>query len=253
MRTALAFTLCGLLFPGSLTPAPQGDPASADVSAGKRIFERHCALCHGMDGKGGRGPGLNRAQLLHAPDDTALKSLVAEGIAPEMPGAWFLSEEEVTKVAAYVRSLGKVRSDPLPGDPARGARVYASSGCARCHIFAGEGFGYGPELTGISERRSASHIREAILKPSARLPEGFLLVRATTGSRQTLEGIRVNEDTFSIQMKDATGRFYSLRKRDLKELEKLRGKSPMPSYEGILDSATLDDLVAYLASQQGKP
>ena len=196
---------------------------------------------------------MNRVHLTHAPDEAVLKSVIADGIPPEMPPAWFLSEEEVSKVAAYVRSLGKIPSDPLPGNPARGAGVYAKSGCARCHILAGEGFGFGPELTGIGERRSVSHIREAILKPTASLPEGFLLVRVTTSDGQSHEGIRVNEDTFSIQFKDASGRFYSLRKEELKELEKLRGQSPMPSYAGILDGAGLDDLVAYLASQLGKP
>jgi cytochrome c553 len=56
-----------------------------------------------------------------------------------------------------------------------------------------------------------------------------------------------------MQLKDAQGHFYSLRKSDLRELKKLRGETLMPSYESLLSAAELDDLVAYLASQRGQP
>jgi cytochrome c oxidase cbb3-type subunit III len=116
----------------------------------------------------------------------------------------------------------------------------------------GEGQGYGPELTGVGERRSAAYLAQAIRQPSAVLPEDFLLVRATTFSGQTVEGIRANEDSFTIQIKDAGGIYHSLRKDELKDLEKLRKDSPMPPFEKILSETDLSDLVAYLASQQGK-
>ena len=166
-----------------------------------------------------------------------------------MPAAWFLTEDDIANVAAYVRSLSKIASEPLPGDPGRGALMFAKGGCANCHIFAGSGVGYGPDLTKIGLQRSPSHIKAAIRKPSANLPEGFLLVEATTASGETIEGIRVNEDTFSIQIKDATGHFHSLRKLDLKALNKLRGQTPMPAYEKTFSDSELDDLVAYLAAR----
>jgi len=256
-KALVAVVLCGLVIrPAALGQAnpvtSQTSEKPADLPAGKRSFERHCALCHGMDGKGGRGPGLNRARLVHAPDDAALKSVISDGIPPEMPEGWFFSEEDVANVAAYVRSLGKMPPDPLPGDPTRGAAAYAKSGCASCHIIGGAGSGFGPDLSEVGDRRNAAYIRRAILKPGAALPDGFLYVRAVTAQGETIEGIRANEDTFSIQIKDASGHFHSLRKQELKDLQKLRGQSPMPSYEGVLDAATLDDLVAYLASQRAK-
>lgn len=253
----LASALCGFvsqpLVSRQAAPATQqASIAPVDPAAGKRNFERHCALCHGIDGKGGRGPNLNRARLAHAPDDAALKAAISDGIPPEMPGAWFLSEEDVANVAAYVRSMGRVPADSLPGDPARGAAVYARSGCAGCHIVDGAGSGFGPDLSEVGDRRSAAYIRRAITKPSASLPEGFLYVKATTARGEAIEGIRANEDTFSIQIKDASGRFHSLRKQELKDLQKLRGQSPMPAYEGVLEAGALDDLVAYLAALRAK-
>ena len=231
----------------------QNETPPANVDAGKKIFERHCALCHGIDGKGGRGPALNRARLTHAPDDAALKSVIADGIAPNMPEAWFLNEEEIANVAAFVRSLSQVPADPIPGDAARGASVYAKSGCSACHILGETGRAYGPELTAIGERRSASFLKQAIQKPASSLPEDFLFVKATTRSAETVEGVRVNEDSFTIQIKDASGRYHSLRKDALKDLQKRRGESPMPAFENVLSDTDLQDLVAYLAAQRGKP
>jgi cytochrome c oxidase cbb3-type subunit 3 len=170
-----------------------------------------------------------------------------------MPGAWYMSEKDVVNVVAYVRSLGRVSADPVPGDAARGARVYSKRGCASCHIVAGEGAGFGPALTEVGARRSAEYLRECLVKPSANLPEGFLWVEATAVSGDIVRGIRVNEDTFTIQIKDSSGVFHSFRKQELKELHKLRGETPMPSYEQILSASELQDLVAYLASLRGKP
>jgi cytochrome c oxidase cbb3-type subunit III len=242
--------------------------AAPSPGAGKILFEHHCAVCHGIDGRGGRGPSLNRVRLLRAPDDASLKKLILEGIPPEMPYGFLLSEEDVANLAAYVRSLSKIQSEPLPGDPVSGARVYGKSGCATCHILAGQGFAYGPELTDVGARRSASHLQETILNPAATLPKpgaigawtiegrpifGFLLVEAVTASGDKIQGIRLNEDTFSIQIEDAAGRFHSLRKQDLKEFRKLRGETPMPSFKRVLTASELQDLVAYLAAQRGEP
>lgn len=277
MRAAILFGVALTTIPCSLFLCARGSPATSglwqndkkgklanehpakgetpDAAAGKRLFELHCAVCHGIEGKGGgRGPNLNRVHLERAPDDVALKSLIESGIPPEMPGAWYMSEKDVKNVIAYVRSLGGVPAEPLSGDAARGAGVYAKGGCANCHIVAGEGTGFGPELTEVGARRSAEYLRECLLKPSANLPEGFLWVEATALSGEIVRGIRVNEDTFSIQIKDSSTRgFHSLRKQELKELRKLRGETPMPSYEQIFSAAELQDLVSYLASLRGKP
>jgi cytochrome c oxidase cbb3-type subunit 3 len=226
--------------------------AAPDPSVGKKIFESQCALCHGQTGTGGRGPSLNRPKLTKAPDDEALWKIISTGIEPEMPGAWQLHPREVASVGLYVRSLGAIPPESLPGDSSRGERVYQSKGCAGCHVVAGKGEGYGPELSEIGARRNGAHLRQAIVRPASLLPEGFLYVAAVTQTGATVRGIRVNEDSFNIQIKDARGKFHSFAKSDLKELKRLVGETPMPSFEGSLTAAELDDLVAYLASLKGK-
>ena len=226
--------------------------AQPDLSAGKKIFESQCALCHGQTGTGGRGPSLNRPKLAHAPTDETLSQVISTGIQPEMPGAWQLNPHEVQSVAAYVRSLGALPPESLPGDPSRGERLYSTKGCAACHIVDGKGEGFGPELTLIGTRRNGAHLKQAILRPATAIPEGFLYVSIVTQSGATFKGIRVNEDSFDIQIKDARGQFHSFAKADLRELKQLHGETPMPSFEKSLTSSELDDLVAYLASLRGK-
>jgi cytochrome c oxidase cbb3-type subunit 3 len=219
---------------------------------GRLIFESQCALCHGQTGGGGRGPALNRPKLDRAPDDQALRTLITDGRG-DMPGAWQLHPDEVASVAAYVRTLGALPPETLPGDAARGARVYASKGCAGCHMVNGQGEGFGPELSAVGARRNAAFLRQTILKPATTLPNAFLYVSAVPASGPPVRGIRVNEDSFTIQIRDAGGRYFSFRKSQLKTLDRLSGQTPMPSYQGQFGAADLDDLVAYLAALKGKP
>jgi cytochrome c oxidase cbb3-type subunit III len=220
---------------------------------GRELFDQHCALCHGIGGTGGRGPSLARPNLLHAPDDAALKKVISEGIQPEMPGVWLLDDDAVANLAAYVRSLGKVAVMPLPGDVAKGALVYAASGCAACHMLAGKGSSYGPDLTEIGARRSAAHLEESLLKPSAAMPEGFLLVRFRTADGHLIEGVRLNETNFTIHIKDSSGQIHSFLRSELASIEKLPGQTPMPAYDQSLARADIQNLVAWLASQRGSP
>ena len=247
MRWILCSLLLPLAFAQNSEPLPTGDPA-----LGQRLFESQCAVCHGQTGTGGRGPNLHRAKLDHAADDKALRELIADGIPPEMPGAWQLNPREVASVAAYVTSLGSIPVEPVPGDRQHGRAVYRAKGCATCHMILGDGSGFGPELTNIGARRSAAHLRESIVAPEASVPDGFMLVEIVTSSGATVRGVRLNEDTFSIQIKDPKNAFHSYRKSELKAIRKLRGKSPMPSYQGAIVGDDLTDLIAYLASLRGK-
>ncbi len=240
MRLPIALLLC---FAAAAQP---------DSATGKKIFESQCALCHGQSGGGGRGPSLARPKLNKAPDEAALKRVISNGIEPEMPGAWQLTPREVAGVAAYVQSLGAVPPETLPGDPARGGRVFDANGCAGCHMIGGKGAGFGPELSDIGARRNAAYLRQTILQPSATVPDGFVYLTVIPATGQAVRGIRVNEDSFTVQVKDAGGRFHSFRKPELKELRRLPKETPMPSYQGKIQPAELDDLVAYLAALRGK-
>lgn len=228
--------------------------SSDDLARGKKLFEGHCALCHGITGTGGKGPALAQPSLRRAPDNARLFEVIRDGIRnTEMPGAWQLTDREVWQVAGHVRSLGRTAQISLPGDPARGRALYDKSGCASCHIIHGAGSSLGPELSEIGARRNPDYLRESLLKPGSAVPEGFLIVRITTRDGKTIRGMRANEDTFTIQLRDTANRFHSFRKSDVTSIQKEFNESPMPSYESKFSAAELDDLVAYLAGLRGEP
>ena len=262
---ALLWAWAGSLAAQTPTPSPSSSPSPQDLAAWKRLFEAQCGRCHGLDGSGGLGPSLKRPRLRRAPDDKTLVTLILDGIpGTAMGGAGALVEPEAIKLAAYVRSLGRSPEEALAGDPTRGRTAYERNGCAQCHIVKGEGGSRGPELSEIGAQRGARYLREALTDPAAALPErllpyepgrafAWLSVRAVTREGRELEGVRVNEDTFTIQIRDAEGVLHSLRKAELGRLDKRIGTSVMPSFKDALAPAELEDLVAYLASLRGEP
>jgi len=233
---------------------------------GERLYQSDCAGCHGPRGEGGVGPPLAVPRLGRARDAAALVKLIEHGIeGTEMPAAR-RSGAEVAAVAAWVKKLSQRPAEKIPGDARRGTQVYlGKGGCAACHAIAGRGGAMGPDLTDIGLRRGASHLRAALLQPEAAVPrsfspyrndvslsQNFLQVRVVTAAGVELVGVRVNEDTFSIQLRDATNRVHSFWKSELRQLHKDWGRSPMPSYAAALSAAELDDLVAFLAAQRGE-
>jgi putative heme-binding domain-containing protein len=226
-----------------------------DLAHGKRLYVAHCALCHGIDGVGERGPALNKPKLRRAENGFALLSLIQSGIpGTEMPGFWQMNNRELGQLVAYVRSLGRVEVEKLYGDITRGKSIYDSKGgCANCHIVSGQGSSQAPDLTDIGARRSAAYLREALVNPQASTPEGFLIVSATLPDGKRVRGVRVNEDSFTIQLRDTSNQFRSFRKSDLKALNREFGATTMPSYQQTLTATEIEDLVAYLASLRGEP
>jgi cytochrome c oxidase cbb3-type subunit 3 len=255
MKAALGFALLAVVcrLPGQDAPAdPLASLTPADAANGKRLFEAQCAPCHGIDGRGGKGANLAIPRLRHAVDNQELIAVIREGIeGTGMLRAWQLDDRELLQVAAYVRSLARVAATSTPGDPVRGRAVFEARGCSGCHIVNGAGSGLGPELTEVGARRGPQYLRKKLLNPAEETADGFLMVRAVIAGGTEVRGIRVNEDSFTIQIKDAASRFHSFRKSDLARLEKEAGKTLMPSFGATLPAAELDDLVSYLAGLRG--
>ncbi|HUQ95308.1 MAG TPA: c-type cytochrome [Bryobacteraceae bacterium] len=238
-----------LMFAGGLSAQ-----IGVDLVGGRKLFEGHCAVCHGQTGTGGRGPSLAEAKLKHGSTADDLVNVIRNGInGTEMPGAWQMTERELKQVAAFVQSLGHVPRAVLPGRVDEGRQIFAGKGgCGSCHIVRGEGTGMGPELSEIGARRSPEYLREALLNPGAAAPDGYLPVEITTSAGQQVKGQRVNEDSFTIQVQDGSGKYHSFRKSALNKLNRQTGQSTMPDYQGKFTAAEINDLIAYLASLRGE-
>ena len=253
MRLVLLFLPCLLASAQAPTEVPPRPATTPDeLKSGEHLYQIHCAYCHGPEGEGGRGAKLAKTRLRHAPDAPALFRVISSGIpGTEMPRN-NLSAHQTWQVVAYVQSLGRVVPQKVSGDAKRGQNLYQTKGnCASCHTISGNGGAVGPDLTEIGARKGVDYLRNALIDPSADVPDGFLEVRLLTKEGSRITGIRLNEDIFSIQLRDLSGNLHSFWKEELRELNKDPGKSPMPSYRRIFTPSELNDILAYLESLQG--
>jgi len=109
IKHSLAITSIVLVF-GS----PVSRVMAADAEAGKALYTKNCAGCHGADGKGNpamakalgeKGLNLTTKEATQKSDEELLK-VIAEG-AGKMPAQKSLSKDEQKQALAYVRSLAK--------------------------------------------------------------------------------------------------------------------------------------------------
>jgi cytochrome c oxidase cbb3-type subunit 3 len=248
------------LYCGSLTTA-----APMDQASGQRLFAVRCSLCHGKKGEGGRGPGLAVPKFVRASTDKSLIEIIRDGIPGTEMQESGLDVAQIKQIIAYIRQVGRRSAGPVPGNRRIGEQLYwGKGGCKQCHVLKGQGTAIGPDLTDIGAHRGVSYLRTSLTDPEADVPKGvvryrteiniptnFLQVHVRSRDGQNIFGVRVNEDTFSIQVRDLSGHTYSFFKAELAELDKQWGKSPMPSYRGIFSKEELDDMTAFLASLRG--
>jgi cytochrome c oxidase cbb3-type subunit 3 len=226
--------------------------SDAGISQGRALFRSNCAFCHGLTAEGGRGPNLVSAPLHHGEEDSDLKRVIHGGVpGTTMPAFSEMGDEEIGNLVVYLRSLSKgvVKRKAVPGDPHQGQAVYVKNGCPSCHRIGDEGSVYGPDLSRIGASRPVEYLRESIVHPSADIQPDYEGVTVVTKAGKRVTGVRINEDTFSIQVRTVAQKFANFSKDDLREViyEK---KSLMPPYER-LSSNDLENLLAYLASLKG--
>jgi cytochrome c oxidase cbb3-type subunit III len=241
-----------------------GDPKAA--KAGESQFRSNCAFCHGLGAQGGgKGPDLTRAQKAHGKTDADLFRTINDGIpGTAMPQNGTtgqgvgMTAEEIWQVITYIRSVEKKSSGSPAGDAAHGEKLFrGSAGCSTCHIVQGKGGRLGPELTNVATARSTDALIESIRFPSRHLaiglientkefPQEYETVTVVTKDGQTLTGVALNEDNFSVQMMDTQQQIHLFDKETLKAFSKSR-ESLMPAYnEKTLPQADLQDIVTYL-------
>jgi putative heme-binding domain-containing protein len=247
LKSLVAFTICLAGIVLDLTGQEKR------IQKGKELFVVHCSRCHGIQGGGGEGPSLNRSYLPRAVDDASFMNIIGNGIpGTSMPGNWMLGKKEMEQVIAYVRSLSSVDKDPFTGDVKKGLAVFEAAGCLTCHSVHGKGVSLGPDLKGVGLRRSSAYISEVLVNPGKSKiadMDGFALyqvVELVTAEGKSIKGLRMNEDTYSIQLKDLENKIYSFRKEQLKSIKRDTEGGLMPSYAQKLTDEEKRDLTAFL-------
>jgi len=267
MTTILASALLGVALQAPAaaqpaTPNPQSirnpqseirsDYAPADIAYGARLYDAQCTTCHGANGDGIAGVDFKGGRFKSAVTDQDLQRIITTGVQGTAMQAFRLDPSEMAGIVAFLRNMnGFDRGSVKPGDLARGRSVFQGKGeCARCHRVDGQGSRVAPDLSDVGSNRSAGALMRSLTEPSSQMMPINRPIRAVTKDGTVINGRRLNEDTYSVQLFDERERLVSLTKSDLREYTILT-VSPMPSYK-TLTEAELADLVAYLLSLKGR-
>jgi putative heme-binding domain-containing protein len=235
--------------PGSAHP---GEYAPADIAYGSRLYDAQCTTCHSANGDGVGGVDLRSGKFRKAVTDQDLGRVITNGIPGTGMQAVKFDTAELTGVIAYLRNMNSFdRGSVKPGDAARGRTTFeGKGGCLRCHRVGAQGALAAPDLSDIGAIRSAASLQRSLVDPTSQMMPINRPVRAVTRDGTVINGRRLNEDTYTVQLLDDRERLVALTKADLREYTILT-TSPMPAQKN-LSPDELADLVAYLLSLKGR-
>jgi cytochrome c oxidase cbb3-type subunit 3 len=226
--------------------------ADTDIAYGAQIYASQCVACHGTQGDAIGGVNLRSGQFRNAVIDRDLERFIRTGSPAGMP-PFTLDSAEMAGVIAYLRNMNAVDAAAVAiGDVARGRAVYdGKGGCASCHRVGRTGSHVAPNLSDIGALRSPSSLERSLVEPSSQMMPINRPVRVVTKDGTVIDGRRLNEDTYVLQLIDDRERLHSLVKADLREYT-IAAASPMPSFKEALSEGEIADLVAYLLSLKGQ-
>lgn len=236
-------------------PTLQGHPedySRADIEHGARIYAEQCDRCHGANGTGVSGVDFRSGKFRSATTDRQLATVISTGFPEAGMPPFKLDASDIAGVIAYLRNINNLdRGSMRAGNADRGKAVFEGKGaCLNCHRVNNKGSRKAPDLSDIGAVRSAGIIERSLNDPDSQMMPINRPVHIVTGDGKVIDGRRLNEDTFTVQVTDSEGRLYSLAKPGLREF-KVSTKSNMPSYKGELTPAEMADLVSYLLSLKG--
>ena len=232
---------------------PHENPyADADIAYGFQIYTRQCVVCHGPQGDAIGGVALRSGKFRNAVTDQDLTRFIRTG-SPAGMQPFALNAAEMAGIIAYLRNMNTFDAAAVKtGDAARGRTVFESKGnCLTCHRVDRAGSRVGPNLTDIGSVRSPASLERSLLEPNSQMMPINRPVRVVTKSGTVINGRRLNEDTYTLQLIDDRERLHSLVKSDLREVT-VSTASPMPSYRATLRPEEIADVLAYLLSLKGQ-
>ena len=170
-RHLSAVTALGLLL--SACSSPHGQPgkdseiqAPSEITDFKILYAENCAACHGAEGKGGAAIALADPVYLAVADESAMRSIIANGAhGTSMPAfaqsaGGMLTDKQIDVIVGEIRARwsrpGILDGGNPPsyvakssGDVQRGELAYRTY-CSSCHGSEGQGAAKGSAITNDS-------------------------------------------------------------------------------------------------------
>jgi putative heme-binding domain-containing protein len=197
-------------------------------------------------GRTGATTYANRIDALASAPDAAVReaalsaraSLAAAApavAAPPPTGA-------IVSSVPYEQLLGRLAG--VTGDVAVGRRVFEQQACVACHTTTPAEPEKGPYLGGIFTRYSRTEVLESIVRPGAKVAQGFATNAFVTTEERQLSGFVIREGQDDVVIRDLTGTETTLRKSQIASRQVLEGSTMPP---GLVDGITLPELASLLA------
>ena len=222
-----------------------GQYTQEDIAAGSRLYSSQCNQCHGRDGDQVSGIDLRRGSFRRSVTDEDLARVITSGTSAGMP-PFKLQPSELTGIVAYIRARFDTTASVRVGDASRGRAIFEGKGaCGTCHRVAGRGPLSAPDLSDIGIARAPAALERSLRDPSSAMLPINRPVRIVTKDGRIIQGRRLNEDTYTVQVLDQEERLMTIAKRDVRAFD-IDTKSPMPAYAGRLTPEEIADVVAYL-------
>ena len=151
-------------------------------------------------------------------------------------------------VANLDLEIATYRALNTEGDAKRGEPLFKRQACIACHTTANGQTPKGPHLVDIGKRYRKAELVESILKPAAKIAQGFDTYLFVMDTGKVVTGFVSGESADEVQIRQINGVAQSLKKEEI-EIRQKKKESMMPN--GIANNLTpeqLADLIAYLQS-----
>ena len=233
---------------------PEKNPLEGNDEAikyGMGIFRSRCADCHGVDARGVRSPDLTQVWASGRSDDGLFRTIRFGVPNTEMVANPRLFDHEIWQILAYLRTIAApASSDPPRGNAENGQRLFRVH-CASCHRIDTTGGRLGPDLSRIGVSRAREALVRRVRGAVEEFGAGYEPVTLTQSNGQTIQGVKKNEDLFSVQIMDTRERIQGYEKDKMKEV-KNETRSAMPAFgTDRLSESELDDVIRYLQTLKG--
>jgi putative heme-binding domain-containing protein len=256
MLLACAIVSAALMFHGPAARAQGQDRApeyfQSDIQYGAQIFATQCTACHGTNGDQIPGVNFRAGQFKRVVSDNDLRATITNGVPGTAMQPFAFGASELTGIVSYLRNMNSFDAKGSTiGNAARGQALFTGAGnCATCHAVNGKGPRVAPDLGDIGALRTAELLHRTLVDPAGSMLPANRPVRAVTRDGKVINGRRLNEDTYTLQLIDEQEHLVSLIKSDLREFTVLQ-TTPMPSYKDKFSAQEMADLEAYLLSLKG--
>jgi putative heme-binding domain-containing protein len=225
-----------VLFRGPAAHAQGQDRApeyfQSDIQYGAQIFATQCTACHGTSGDQIPGVNFRAGQFKRVVSDNDLRATITNGVPGTAMQPFAFGASELTGIVSYLRNMNSFDAKgSIIGNPARGQTLFNGAGtCASCHAVNGKGPRVAPDLGDIGTLRTAELLHRTLVDPAGSMLPANRPVHAVTKDGKVINGRRLNEDTYTVQLIDEQEHLVSLTKSDLREFTVLK-TTTMPSYK----------------------